>query len=265
MTVITLLTDFGIRDGYPGVMKGVIWNIAPDVQIVDLSHEISPQDVLEAALLLRRSAPFFPNGTIHIAVVDPGVGTSRRGLACRIGAQYFVGPDNGLFTLIVAEAESEHLPVHFIHLNQPAFWLPEVSKTFHGRDIFAPVAAHLAIGTPLDSLGSAIDDPIRLDLPAPAPTSAGWQGEVIYIDHFGNLSTNLNASHINTLKDLVLRIHQKQIVGMASTFGDRPRGTLVALLDSSGALVISVVNGNAAKVLQAHLGDKVEVSSGGDV
>ncbi len=261
MTVITLLTDFGVSDGYPGVMKGVIWKIAPDVQIVDLSHEISPQDILEAAILLWRSTPYFPDGTVYIAVVDPGVGTSRRGVAAQIGASYFVGPDNGLFTLVAETAEANHQPVHFFHLNQPGFWLPEVSNVFHGRDIFAPVGAYLAKGIPLAALGTAIDDPVRLESPKPTPVPTGWQGQVVHIDHFGNLSTNLNISHIINLENLVLRINQKEIVGLVSTFGERPAGTLIAFIDSSGSLAISVVNGSAAEVLDAQRGDKVEVSS----
>ena len=262
MTVITLLTDFGIRDGYPGVMKGVIWKIAPDVQIVDLSHEISPQDILEAALLLWRSTPFFPDGTIHVAVIDPGVGTSRRGLAVQIGSQYFVGPDNGLFTLVAEKAKAQMETTTFIHLDQPRFWLPDISGVFHGRDVFAPVAAYIATGTPLNSLGRTIADPIRFDLPSPTAVHGGWLGQVIHIDHFGNLSTNLNASHIKSSKQVVLRINGRQIEGLVSTFGERSAGSLVALLDSSGALAICVVNGSAAKVLDASRWDKVEISAG---
>ena len=259
MTVITLLTDFGTRDGYPGVMKGVIWKIAPDVQIADLSHAIAPQNILEAGLLLGRTAPYFPPGTIHVVVVDPGVGTSRRGIAAQLGSQYFVGPDNGLFSLIIARAEESKETIKFIHLNRPEYWLANVSPVFHGRDVFAPVAAYLALGISLDSLGTEIDDPVRLAIPTPVRTLTGWLGQVIHIDHFGNLSTNLNLSHLKNVSAVVVKIKDRQVSGLVSTFGDRPAGTLIALVDSSGSLAISVVNGSAADVLNSQTGDQVEV------
>ncbi len=152
MTVITLLTDFGLRDGYSGVMKGVIWKIAPQVQIADISHTIKPQNIFQGALALARTAPFFPSGTIHVAVVDPGVGTQRRPIGLRLGEYYFVGPDNGLFTLVIEHAESLGVVIQVFHLNQTTYWLPEVSRVFHGRDIFSPVAAHLARGIPNSSM-----------------------------------------------------------------------------------------------------------------
>src|SRR5690349_21794857 len=146
MTVITLTTDFGLRNGFVGIMKGVIYRIAPQVEIVDISHGIAPQDVHEGAYTLWRAVPFFPPSTIHVYVVDPGVGTQRRALAARLGEHYFVGPDNGLLTPLIEEAERNHQPIEFIHLNNPKYWLPKISRTFHGRDIFAPTAAHLATG-----------------------------------------------------------------------------------------------------------------------
>jgi S-adenosylmethionine hydrolase len=256
---ITLLTDFGIHDGYPGVMKGVIWNIAPDVQIVDLSHDISPQDVMQAALLLGRSAPYFPAEAIHVAVIDPGVGTSRRPIAGQLGEYFFVGPDNGLLTLLLDHAEGDRQQVKLVNLDKPAFWLPSVSKTFHGRDIFAPIAAHLAAGTPLDQLGSPIHDPIRLDIPKPVRTPHGWLGQVIYIDHFGNLSTNITAGHLRSSEIMMVIIKETQISGLVQAFGDSAAGSLIAVIDSFAALSISVVNGSAANALHAHVGDPVEV------
>jgi S-adenosylmethionine hydrolase len=259
MSVITLLTDFGIRDGYPGIMKGVIWTIAPGVQIADLSHDISPQNILEAGLLLWRIAPYFPAGTIHVAVVDPGVGTPRRGIAAQIGSQYFVGPDNGLFSLIITRAEENNDIIKFVHLNQPEYWLAEVSSVFHGRDVFAPVAAYLASGKPLDSLGTEIQDPVRFEIPRPIHNREGWSGQVIHIDHFGNLATNLNLSHLRNVSTVVVKIKDRQVIGLVSTFGERPEGTLIALIDSSGSLAISVVNGSAAHILKSQTGDQVEV------
>jgi S-adenosylmethionine hydrolase len=261
MSVITLTTDFGSGDHEAGVLRGVIWSIAPEAKIADLTHEITPQDVLEAALLLWRVARYFPDGTIHVVVVDPGVGTERRGIAARIGAQYFVGPDNGLVSLLLSRAEEQGQPASFVQLDRPQFWLPEVSNVFHGRDIFAPVAGHLAAGAPFDRLGTSIDDPIRIEIPQPLAIPHGWLGQVIHIDHFGNLGTNLNVNHLKNMKEVRLKIKGEQITGLVSTFGERPVGSLIALIDSSGSLAISVVNGSAAKALQASVGDKIEVFS----
>jgi S-adenosylmethionine hydrolase len=259
MTVITLTTDFGIGDYEAGVLHGVIWKIAPAAHIVDLSHDIISHDILEAALLLWRAVPFFPDGTIHVAVVDPGVGTSRRGIAVHFGSQYFVGPDNGLVSLLLSRAEQSNHSTSVVHLDHSEYWLPEVANIFHGRDIFAPVAAYLAAGVPFDSFGTSINDPIRLEIPEPITIPGGWLGQVIHIDHFGNLSANLNANHLNTTKEVMINIKGKQIIGLVSTFGECPTGSLIALLDSSGSLAISVVNGDAAKVLDARVGDKIEV------
>ncbi len=259
MAVITLLTDFGLQDGYPAVMKGVIWKIAPGVLIADLSHDISPQDILEAALLLGRTAPFFPAGTIHVVVVDPGVGTTRRGIAASIGTQYFVGPDNGLISLLITSAEQLHQPSSIVHLDRPGYWLPVVSHVFHGRDIFAPVAAHLAMGVSLSSLGTPINDPVRLVIPKPISIPGGWRGQVIHIDHFGNLSTNLSSNQLSSTGELMINIKGKSIKGLVTAFGERPVGSLVALMDSSGSLAISVVNGSAARILSSSIGDRVDV------
>jgi hypothetical protein len=257
--MITLTTDFGLKDGNVGVMKGVIWGIAPQAQITDLSHLITPQNIPEAALILLRSAPYFPDGTIHVLVVDPGVGTARRPMAARIGAQYYVGPDNGILTLWLERAESLGQAVHFTHLNRPQYWLPEVSHVFHGRDIFAPVAAHLAAGVALDALGDPFTDVVRLALPRPQRTQHGWRGEIIHIDHFGNLAANIGQEHIPGRQSVTVCLCGVKIEGMVHTFGERPEGDLVALWGSTGNLIISVVNGSAARHLQAGVGDMVEV------
>jgi S-adenosylmethionine hydrolase len=259
MTIITLTTDFGIGDHEVGVLKGVIWNIACDVKIADLSHEISPHNIFEAALLLWRAVPYFSDGTIHVAVIDPGVGTSRREIAAHIGSQFFVGPDNGLITLLLERAEESKLVIQFVHLDRPEYWLPDVSNVFHGRDIFAPVAAHLASGVPLRSLGTTITDPVRLDIPKPNSIPGGWQGQVIHIDHFGNLSTNLSESHVKYAKEVIIYINGEVINGIVGTFSEHPSGTLIALLDSSGSLAISIVNGSAAQHLKTRIGDNIKV------
>ncbi len=154
MAIITLMTDFGIKDGNVGVMKGVIWEISPQAQISDLSHMIGAQNVREASLILSRSALFFPKRTVHVVVVDPGVGTARLPMAAKIGDWFYVGPDNGTITLLLDRAEKENWPCKFIQLDQTKYWLPNVSYVFHGRDIFSPVAAHLANGVSLSDLGT---------------------------------------------------------------------------------------------------------------
>lgn len=260
MTVITLLTDFGLRDGYPGVMKGVIWKIAPDVQIADISHSIKPQNILQGSLALARTAPFFPPGTVHVAVVDPGVGTQRRPIGLHIGVQYFIGPDNGLFTHVLKKAAAEHVFIQVVHLDQSKFWLPEISRVFHGRDIFAPSAAHLALGIPLGEMGTLINDPIMLPIPHPLPLpGGGLRGQVIEIDTFGNLSTNIEEAHLRSLGDVYVMIAGHRIDTLVSTFGDRPKGTLIALYGTSHDLSISIVNGDAAHTLNVTVGDVVEL------
>jgi len=256
---ITLLTDFGLKDGNVGVMKGVIWGICPQAQIADLSHTISPQNILEGALVLSRSAPYFPPGSVHLAVVDPGVGTSRRPLAARLGERYFVGPDNGLVTLLLERAESRGDPVQFLHLDNPRYWLPEVSHVFHGRDIFAPAAAHLANGVPLQELGTPVTDPIRLPLPPAERTPTGWLGQVIHIDHFGNISSNLRREHLGERDDATIRLCGVNIRGLVRTFGEGAPGALIALYGSTGSLLVCEVNGDAARRLDASIGDPFEV------
>ena len=259
MKFITLLTDFGLRDGYTGVMKGVIYRIAPNVQIADISHTIRPQNVIEGSLVWNRSYAYFPEGTVHVAVVDPGVGTRRRPIAARLGRYYFVCPDNGLITPILEQAEKTGEPVEIVHLDQPRFWLPQVSNVFHGRDIFAPAAAHLSNGVPLSEMGSPVSDPVRAHPPQPEKLKNGWRGEVVTIDTFGNLSTNLTREQVEPLKSIRVRVAGKEIKGLVKTFGERPPGELVALIDSDNNLAVSIVQGNAAGEIGAQVGAPVEV------
>jgi S-adenosylmethionine hydrolase len=261
MTVITLLTDFGIRDGYPGVMKGVIWKIAPEVQIADISHAIRPQNIYHGALALKRTTRYFPPGTIHVAVVDPGVGTARRPIGLHLGEHYYIGPDNGLFTLVLEQADELHEKIEIIHLDQPRYWLAEISHVFHGRDIFAPSAAHLAAGVLFSKLGTPIHDPVRLEISHPEPMAGGGlRGQVIEIDTFGNLATNLSDTDLQPMGEVRVKVGGRQIDGLVATFGDRPVGTLIALYGTSHDLIISVVNGDAAQTIDASIGDFVEVS-----
>ncbi len=259
MTVITLMTDFGLKDGNVGVMKGVIWGIAPEAQIADLSHLIGPQNVREAAWILGRSAPYFPEGTVHVVVVDPGVGTKRRPIAARCGPQRFVGPDNGVLSLLLARAEAEGWPVEIVHLNRPEYWLEEISHVFHGRDIFSPVGAHLAAGVPVAALGDPIDDPVRLSFPRPERTDGGLRGEVMHIDHFGNVATNIMRTDLKGVEQVAVQLRGTEVPGLFATFGERPVGDLMALYGSTGSLIVSVVNGSAASRIGAQIGDPVEV------
>lgn len=258
MHLITLTTDFGLKDGNVGVMKGVIFGIAPESQIVDLTHHITPQNIAECALILGRSTPYFPANSIHIAVVDPGVGTVRRPIAGQIGDQYFVGPDNGIFTLLFERAEQENLSMEWVHLDQTRYWLPSISHVFHGRDIFAPSGAYLARGVSLYEMGTPIQDMVRITLPKPALTPSGLQGEVIHIDHFGNISTSIRREHLET-RNITVQIAGVEINGMVNTFGEAQPGSLVVLFGSTDSLLVCKVNGNAAAQLGAKIGDPVKL------
>lgn len=263
MTVITLMTDFGTKDGNVGLMKGVIWGICPTVQISDLSHMIQPQNIREAAYIFARSVPYFPKGSIHIVVVDPGVGTERRPMAAQIGDWFYVGPDNGTITGLLERGDQAGWQTTFVQLNRNKYWLPTVSFVFHGRDIFSPVAGHLANGVALHDLGSSFKDPVRLELPKPEKTEHGWRGEVIYIDHFGNIGSNIRVENLGEAmeqrENITIRINGMDIKGMVNTFGERSVGELIALLGSTGNLSISIVNGGAAQKLGTRVGDVVEV------
>lgn len=259
MTVITLTTDFGVRNGFAGIMKGVIYSIAPFVQIVDISHTIAPQDIHEGAYTLWRAVPFFPKGTVHVYVVDPGVGTQRRPLAARLGEYFFVGPDNGLLTPLIEDSERNKGSIEFVHLDKPKFWLPKISRTFHGRDIFAPVGAHLVNGVPLSELGTAFDDPIRIELTHPEITENGWIAHITVIDVFGNLTTDLPASALQGRTNILFRLRGTEVDGVAESYGHKQAGDLVAVVDSEDYIEIAVVNGSAARELGAKVGDLVEV------
>jgi S-adenosylmethionine hydrolase len=254
------MTDFGTEDGNVGVMKGVIWNIMPEAKIADLSHEVSPQNIRQAVFILDRHAFYFPENTIHVVVVDPGVGTERRPIAAQFGPQRFVGPDNGVCTGMLERAEQNNWPIQVIHLNQPRYWLSKVSDVFHGRDIFSPVAAHWAAGVALAELGTPIDNPVRLSLPRPRRTEKGWVGEVVYIDHFGNIATNIHRNDLAGLGQVDVRLCGVTIEGMVRTFGERRAGELIALYSSNDYLIVSVVNSNAAQRIKASIADPVEVS-----
>jgi len=264
LTAISLMTDFGIKDGTVGVMKGVIWGISPMAQISDLSHMVQAQNIREAAHIFARSVLYFPKGSVHVVVVDPGVGTKRRPMAAKIGDWYYVGPDNGTITGLLERAEISGWRTEFVELNRIKYWLPVVSFVFHGRDIFSPVAAHLANGIPLGDLGTSFTDPVRIELPKPSRIENGWRGEVVHIDHFGNISANIRTEHLDSAlenKDkITVRVLNNEIKGMVNTFGERPVGELIALMGSTGNMIISMVNGNAVQKLGVTVGDEILVT-----
>ena len=256
--VISITTDYGQSDGYVGAVKGVLLRICPQARLVDITHLVPPQDVFAGALILRQAAPFFPEGTIHLAVVDPGVGTSRRAVAVSCPSGVFVGPDNGLFSGVIS---SDGAGVLAVELNRPQYWLPGVSATFHGRDIFAPVAAHLAAGVPLQDVGDPIaaESLVRLPWPAPARRGPRLNGEVIHVDHFGNLITNVQARDFTDAAADRVYLGDRDLGPLSSTFGDAEPGEPVTYVGSTALLEIAVVNGSAAAVYGADRGTPVAV------
>ncbi len=250
--LIVLLTDFGLKDHYVGVMKGVIKGICPQACLIDLTHEIPPQDVREGAYVLGVSYPYFPEDTVFIAVVDPGVGTERKGLVLKAGRYYFVGPDNGLFTWVVKKEKNFEAR----ELKNPNYFRHEVSPTFQGRDIFAPAAAHLACGTPFEDFGPQLKKITLLPWPEIKKGASTLIGEVIHVDRFGNLVTNISTQHLKGKK--IKRVLFKDLeLPFLKTYGEAPKGAPICLIGSDGFLEIAIVQGSAVKALGRE--GKVEV------
>ena len=270
-TIITLTTDFGLADAYVASMKGVILSINLGVTLVDITHNITPQDVGSAAFLLHTTHAFFPDGTIHLAIVDPGVGTSRRPIALVTPHATFVAPDNGILSYIFGGAtrttvsptgvnfklQKTKLPLAFkaFHLNNPLYWRHPVSQTFHGRDIFAPVAAHLSLGVPLEKMGEPIPSLLAFTIPQPQPQPDGsLQGHIQHIDSFGNLISDVKREDVPSGKiETEIEIRGQKITGLSVSYAGG-KG-LVAIIGSSDYLEIALKNGNAAKTMVAKVGD----------
>ncbi|GBD07011.1 Adenosyl-chloride synthase [bacterium HR21] len=258
---IVLLTDYGLQDTYVGVLKGVIARIAPQATVIDLLHHVRPQQVRQGAYALWAAEPYFPDGSIFVAVVDPGVGTERRAVAVEINRKYFVAPDNGLLSFVLQRYGAERAVV----LENPAYRLPVVSSTFHGRDIFAPAAAYLAQGVRLEQLGMPIAVRSLQQLPPPRceERDGVWVGEVLHIDRFGNLITSLPAERLQIGASLQERaqwrvaVRSHIIAGISRTFADVAEGELCAYVGSDGLLEIACRNGSAAIQLQITLGESV--------
>ena len=262
MSIVTLLTDFGWADGYVGVMKGVILSIAPHTTLVDISHDVAPQDVRDAAYVLYTAVPYFPPDTVHLVVVDPGVGSARRAIAVRTAQGTFVAPDNGVLSYVLAA----NPPQVAVSLTNPQYHLSQVSRTFHGRDIFAPAAAHLSRGVPITALGEPIRDLVTFPMPkAQARADGTLIGQVIHVDRFGNAITNLRRGDIPWLYEAtVVEIGEQVITGLKETYAQARTGEPLALIGSSGHLEIAIAGGNAAQRLNVYIGDEVRVRQKSD-
>ena len=261
--IVALLTDYGTRDQYAGSLRGAVLAACPDATVVDITHDVERYAVREAAFVLRASATVFPAGTVFVAVVDPGVGTNRRGIAIRSGGYYFVGPDNGLFSLVLADQPDAEVR----ELSNAALFRPNVSSTFHGRDIFGPVGGALARGMDFDDVGRSIDDPFTFEFSKPRVTADETiEGHVIYVDTYGNLVTSIGGSVWKAfsakvggdLTEMIVDIN-KVILPVVTTFGDVPEDESCTYFGSAGRVEIAVNRGSAAKRFDASLGTVVRL------
>ncbi|MCY3549480.1 MAG: SAM-dependent chlorinase/fluorinase [Candidatus Poribacteria bacterium] len=266
--IITLTTDFGIRDTYVGIMKGVILGINPNVQVVDLTHAIPPQDIYEAAFSIYAAHSYFPRGTIHVIVVDPGVGSDRRAIVCQTDNAFFVCPDNGVLSYLLQSTENEaRPPVNAVEIQNKAYYLPEVSNTFHGRDIFAPIAAHLSLGIPLEDIGPPVQTLVQLPIQAPELSGNTLTGQIVKIDRFGNAITNISESAIAGLESAStgeisayeIRIGSIRLNRFNRVYAESGVGKPLAIIGSSGLLEIAINSGNAKESLGLKWGDPVVI------
>ncbi len=237
--IITVTTDFGLNDYFVGVMKGVILSINPDVCIVDINNNIRRHDIMQGAFSISSSFRYFPSGTIHLVVVDPGVGSRRRAIVVSCEGHYFIGPDNGVFTFLFQESNDYQI----YEITNSSFMCDSISFTFHGRDIFAPVSAHLSLGKPISAVGKEVFDPVMLDINPPIITENRIIGEVIYVDTFGNLITNIKADLISEGCDVV--VSGLKVGTIKDSYSSVKEGEVVALIGSSGYLEIAVNKGSA--------------------
>ena len=263
--VIALTTDFGVRDPYVGVMKGVILGINPRASIVDVSHEVAPQAIDQGAFIVGSSHPFFPNGTIHVVVVDPGVGTSRKPVLVCTPTARFLAPDNGVLTHVVRAGYpgdgKEGLPPGYeaYELTNRKLWLEPVSNTFHGRDVFAPVAAHLSLGVPPWDVGPRLSRITLLPQASVAWDGPVLEGSIVHVDRYGNLITDVPQGLLPSTGDLVVEVAGRRIHGLSHSYAEAE--SLLAIVGSNATLEVSVRSGSAADVLGAGVGDAVRVTS----
>jgi len=260
MSIITLTTDFGIEDEYAGVMKGVILGIHPGATIVDITHHIHPQDLIEAAYTIETSYKYFPSGTVHIVVVDPGVGSERPILALEKSGHFFLAPDNGVLSLLLDDMGIGSI----VHVKNNRYFLKSVSQTFHGRDIFAPVGAHMSLGVHINDLGDGIeeDNVVRLYIKKPVQSGDEITGQIISIDRFGNLITNIDSNkHLANIyhKHVEIKIGREKITGLSYSYENGKDQAPLAIIGSRGTLEIAVNNGSAKRYFMAEKGDVVKV------
>ena len=252
--IITLTTDFGQRDSFVGAMKGVVLGIAPEAQIVDIAHAIPPGDIRAAAFALMTVAPFFPAATIHLVVVDPGVGGARKAIGIRCAQATLLGPDNGVLSWAVKDERS----LEIRSLENPQIRLPRMSATFHGRDLFAPAAAWLARGRPFAEVGPELNDFHRLDWASATPAAGGWQTEIVHVDVYGNAITSLSGEQAADKNYVILPGERR--VAIAPFYSAVPRGSPLAVVGSSGLLEIAINGGDAAEALNLRPGTQVMVA-----
>jgi S-adenosylmethionine hydrolase len=255
--IITLMTDFGLRDHYVAAMKGVILGISPTARIVDVTHEVSSYEVAEAAFLLAQTWSCFPERTVHVVVVDPGVGSMRRPILAEFNGHRFVAPDNGVLTPVLTQ---EKCKVH--HVSSTKYFRETVSNTFHGRDIFAPVAAHLASGVSIARFGPRINDHLRLTFERPNRTARrGWTGAILHVDRFGNIVTNISIAEFPSIREQPFEVHvgYRTVSKLASNYAEMPAGELFAIIGSSGYLEISANQASAARMLGCETGAPIEL------
>ena len=270
MAIITLISDFGLEDAYVGIVKGVILSINPSVTIVDISHNIPPQDLVRAGYLMEASYRYFASGTVHVAVVDPGVGSDRSIVGVEMKGHRFLVPDNGVMTAVLTDGHAERA----VRVENSSFFLDSVSRTFHGRDIFAPVAAHLSMGLDLEEFGPRFEpsELMRLRLPQPLFAEAGEiVGAVVAVDRFGNMVTNIRERDLSELRfpddtsDLIIQIGGKSIHGISDSYSAAAPGRLLAIMGSTGRLEVSVNCGNASRLCKAGPGETVRIKRGASI
>jgi S-adenosyl-L-methionine hydrolase (adenosine-forming) len=257
-TLITLTTDFGLSDHFVGVMKGVILGIQPTAQLIDISHGVQPYEIADGAFTIAQAYRYFPKKTIHIVVVDPGVGSARRPLLAEMAGQYFIAPDNGVLSMIFAREQPK-----VRHITNERYFLHPISRTFHGRDVFSPVAAHLGAGVTPAKFGKRIDDYLRAAFDQPSRTGKHtWTGTILKTDHFGNLATNFHIDQFPAIRThaFALKVGRQTIARLALTFSECDPGELFVVVGSSGYLEVAASEASAAQTLGCGAGTPVELT-----
>jgi len=256
--IITLTTDFGLSDHFAGVMKGVILGIEPAAQVIDISHGVEPYAIADGAFTIAQTYRYFPKKTVHVVVVDPGVGSARRPLLAEMAGQFFVAPDNAVLSMIFAREQPK-----VRHITNESYFLHPLSRTFHGRDVFSPVAAHLASGVAPAKFGKRIEDYLRASFDQPAHTGKHtWTGSILKADRFGNLATNFHIDRFPAIRThaFTLRAGRRAITRLALTFSECAPGDLFAIVGSSGYLEVAASQGSAAKALGCGAGSPIELT-----